>query len=56
MLGKWLLKQFRDSRHETIDEVLAMFQQSSDFSVYPLKKESKTLYIGYYQTMIDSTA
>ncbi|GAE35879.1 spore germination protein [Halalkalibacter akibai] len=55
MLGKWLLKQFRDSRHETIDEVLAMFQQSSDFSVYPLKKESKTLYIGYYQTMIDST-
>ncbi|MFC0559829.1 spore germination protein [Halalkalibacter alkalisediminis] len=54
MLGKWLYKQLRDSRKETIKDVLDVFLKSSDFVIHPLKKETKTFNVGYFQTMIDS--
>ncbi|ARK30258.1 spore germination protein [Halalkalibacter krulwichiae] len=54
MLGKWLLKQLRDSQKETLNDVLQLFQQSSDFVIFPLRVEKKLFHVGYFQTMIDS--
>jgi tetrahydromethanopterin S-methyltransferase subunit G len=53
MLGKWLLKQLMDKRKESLKDVLDLFQQSSDFVVYPLRTETRLFHVGFFQTMVD---